>query len=76
VRGFVSKREILRRLKALEARLGQPTERPLEGQETISVATIGHHTYWGPGACREDLFGTVCGAHRDEHQLIDEDDLP
>jgi len=74
VRRFVSKREILRRLEALEARLAQPTEQPLPGQETISVATIGHHTYEGPGACRAELFGEMCGAHRDEHQLIDEDD--
>jgi hypothetical protein len=38
------------------------------------VATIGHHTYEGPGPCRTNLYGTVCGAHRDAHQLIDEDD--
>jgi hypothetical protein len=72
----VSKRHLLARIEALEARLGQPTERPLPGQSAISVATIGHHTYEGPGACRADLFGTICGAHRAEHQLIDEDDLP
>jgi hypothetical protein len=64
------------RLEALKARLAQPTPRPLEGQQAIPVATIGHHTYEGPGACRADLFGTRCGAHRDEHQLIDQDGQP
>lgn len=72
----MSKREILARLEAVEAQLAQRTVRPLEGQEAIEVATIGHHTYLGPGPCREDLYGTVCRAHRDAHQLIDEDDLP
>ena len=72
----ISKRDLLRRIEALEARLGQPTPAPLEGQQIISVATIGHHTYEGPGPCRTDLFGQVCGAHRDAHQLVDEDDLP
>lgn len=72
MRRFVSKREILRRLEALEARLGQPTPAAFAGQQAISVATIGHHTYEGPGACQADLFGTVCGAHRDEHQLVDD----
>lgn len=72
----VSKKEILRRLEAVEAQLAQRPERPLAGQQAIGVATIGHHTYLGPGLCREDLFGTVCGAHRDEHELIAEEDLP
>jgi hypothetical protein len=72
----VSKRELLARLEALEARLAQPTPPALAGQQTINVGTIGHHTYEGPGACRADLFGTRCGAHRDEHQLIDQDGQP
>jgi hypothetical protein len=71
----VSKRELLRRIEAIEAKLAQPAGRPLEGQQTIHVPTIGHHTYEGPGACRTNLFGTICGAHRDAHVLIDEDDL-
>jgi hypothetical protein len=71
VRRPIRKRDLLRRIEALEARLGQPTAAPLAGQETISVATIGHHTYEGPGACRADLFGTRCGAHRDEHQHLE-----
>jgi hypothetical protein len=58
-------------LEAVEALLARPTPAPLPGQETISVATIGHHTYEGPGACRADLFGTRCGAHRDEHQHLE-----
>ena len=70
----VSKKEILARLEAVEAKLAQRTVRPLQGQEAIDVATIGHHTYEGPGLCRADLFGTVCGEHRDDHQLIGEDD--
>jgi hypothetical protein len=60
-------------LEAVEARLSRPTPVPLPGQEAISVATIGHHTYEGPGACRADLFGTRCGAHRDEHQHHEDD---
>jgi hypothetical protein len=72
----VSRREILRRLEDVEAQLAQRTARPLKGQEAIEVATIGHHTYLGPGPCREELFGTVCRAHRDAHQLIADEDLP
>jgi hypothetical protein len=71
----VSKRELLRRIEAIEAKLAQPAGSPLAGQQTIHVPTIGHHTYEGPGPCQRDLFGTVCGAHRDAHELIDEDDL-
>jgi hypothetical protein len=74
VRRFVSKREILRRLEAVEAQLSQRPARPLEGQEAISVATIGHHAYEGPGACQADLFGEICGEHRDAHQMIEEPD--
>ena len=68
----VSKRELLSRIEALEALHRQPTPDPLDGQETISVATIRHHAYEGPGACRADLFGETCGAHRDEHHHIAE----
>lgn len=66
----MSKRELIRRLEALEALHRQPTPAPFAGQQTIPVATIGHHAYEGPGACQADLFGTVCGAHRDEHQIV------
>ena len=66
--------QVYARLTALQARLAQPTPRPIQGQEAIKVATIGHHPYEGPGLCRTDLFGQTCGAHRDEHQLIDEND--
>lgn len=76
MRRRVSKKEIVARLEAVEAQLAQRPEQPLDGQQSISVATIGHHTYLGPGLCREDLFGTVCGAHRDAHELIAEEDLP
>lgn len=68
--------ELQQRWKDLEARLSQPTPAPLAGQQAISVATIGDHTYLGPGPCREETFSIVCGAHRDAHQLIDEDDQP
>ncbi|WP_329376132.1 hypothetical protein [Streptomyces sp. NBC_01483] len=74
MRRRVSKREILRRLEVVEAQLAQRTARPLEGQQAIPVATIGHHTYLGPGPCRDELFGTVCGAHRDAHHLIADED--
>ena len=72
----MSRREILARLEALEALHRQPTPTPLTGQQTINIGHIGHHTYEGPGACRADLFGTRCGAHRDEHELISEEDQP
>lgn len=72
----ISKRELLRRIEALETRLSQPTPAPLAGQQAISVATIGDHTYLGPGPCRETTFSVLCGAHRDAHQLIDVDDQP
>ncbi|MFG2359419.1 hypothetical protein [Streptomyces sp. NPDC048521] len=54
----------------MEAQLAQRTPAPLDGQQTISIGHIGHHAYEGPGACRADLFGQTCGAHRDEHKLI------
>ncbi|CAL9667911.1 hypothetical protein SUDANB145_07256 (plasmid) [Streptomyces sp. enrichment culture] len=76
MRRRVSKRELLRRIESIEERLALPAPEPLEGQQTIPVATIGDHTYLGPGPCRETTFTVVCGAHRDAHQLIDEDDLP
>ena len=57
-------------LDAVRERLTQPAERPLKGQEAIPVATIGHHPYEGPGACRAEDFGVPCGEHRDAHQLI------
>jgi hypothetical protein len=63
----VSKRDILARLEALEALHARPTPPPLPGQEAIPVATIGHHAYEGPGACRAEDFGQTCGTHRDEH---------
>ena len=37
MRGRVSKRELLRRIEALEGRLAQPTPAPLEGQQTIDL---------------------------------------
>ena len=68
----MSRREILRRLQAVEAQLAQRTPAPLAGQQTINVATIVSHTYEGPGACQADLFGQTCGGHRDEHQFIED----
>lgn len=76
MRRRVSRREIVARLEAVEAQLAQRPEQPLEGQQSIAVATIGHHTYQGPGPCADELFGTVCGAHRDAHHLIADEDLP
>jgi hypothetical protein len=76
VRRRVTRRELLRRLEALEALHRQPTPAPHPGQETIPVPTIGHHTYLGPGPCQDELFGTVCGQHRDAHHLVAEEDMP
>lgn len=71
----MSNREFVARLEALETLHWQPTPPPLAGQETLSVATISSHTYEGPGHCLTDIYGTICGAHRDEHQLVTEEDL-
>lgn len=70
MRRWVSRREIVRRLEAVEAQLARATPAPLAGQQTINVGHIRHHAYEGPGVCRADLFGQTCGAHRDEHQLV------
>ncbi len=73
----IRKRDLLARIESIEERLARPVPEPLPGQQTIPVeATISHHTYLGPGPCRENLYGTVCGAHCDAHELIDEDDQP
>lgn len=64
-----SRKEVLARVAAAEALLARTPDPPLAGQETIPVATIGHHTYEGPGPCRAELFGTVCGARRQDHHL-------
>ena len=63
-------------LETAEALLARPTPAPLPGQQTFNVGHIGHHAYEGPGACRAEDFGQVCGAHRDEHQHISNDDQP
>jgi hypothetical protein len=42
VRRPVSKRDLLRRIEALEARLTQPTPAPLEGQQAFDLP--GHDT--------------------------------
>lgn len=44
------------------------------GAEAAPRPPIPGHTYEGPGACRADLFGRVCGGRRDDHQLISEGD--
>lgn len=61
-------------LHDLDAILARPPLPPIPGQTAISVATIGHHAYEGPGPCRAELFGQVCGKHRDEHQHAGDDD--
>jgi hypothetical protein len=66
----------LGRVESIEERLALPVPELIPGQQAIPVATIGHHTYEGPGACRAELFGVVCGAHRDEHHYAGEDDQP
>ncbi|KPC69080.1 hypothetical protein ADL27_54950 [Streptomyces sp. NRRL F-6602] len=64
----IRKRDLLRRIESIEERLALPPAAVLAGQQTIPVEpTIAHHTYTGPGPCRTDLFGTVCGQHRDAH---------
>ncbi|WP_086562026.1 hypothetical protein [Streptomyces africanus] len=53
-----SRRELLRRIEALEALHRQPTPRPLDGQEAIP----------------EDLFGQHPPQHHEPHQLAFDDD--
>lgn len=67
-----SRRALERRIEALENLLRQPTPRPLDGQQAIPVVTIYDHLYEGSDTCQADLFGTLCGAHRDEHQHVEE----
>ncbi|WP_329474293.1 hypothetical protein OIE75_40990 (plasmid) [Streptomyces sp. NBC_01723] len=55
------------RVESIEERLALPAPVVLPGQQAIPVATIAHHAYEGPGPCRADDFGTLCGAHRDAH---------
>lgn len=55
-------------LEAAEALLSRPAPAPLPGQQAINVGYIAYHAYEGPGPCRVEDFGRVCGAHRDEHQ--------
>lgn len=77
MRSRAVRRKVPARVESIEERLALPAPAVLPGQQTIPVEpTIAHHTYEGPGPCRTDLFGTVCGAHRDAHHLIDEDDQP
>lgn len=73
MRRTIRKRDLLRRIEALEAALTQPTPAPMDGQQAINVGTIAHHTYEGPGACRAEFLGETCGEHRDAHQLIEGD---
>ncbi|MGV2914678.1 hypothetical protein [Streptomyces alfalfae] len=73
MRRRVSRREIVARLEAVEAQLAARPTAPLSGQQALPVATIGHHAYEGPGPCRANLFGQVCGAHRDAHQITQTD---
>lgn len=64
----IRKRDLLARIERLEKTLATATPAPLPGQQAIPVATIRHHTYEGAhGPCTADLFGTVCGEHRDAH---------
>ncbi|MFD8777563.1 hypothetical protein [Streptomyces sp. NPDC059916] len=63
--------DLLARIERLEKTLATATPAPLPGQEVIAVATIRHHAYEGAGGpCEAELFGTVCRAHRDDHELV------
>lgn len=68
----IRKRDLLRRIESIEERLALPVPAVLPGQQAIPVEpTIAHHAYEGPGPCRTDWFGTVCGQHRDAHHHTD-----
>ncbi|MGW0014746.1 hypothetical protein ACWDVX_33970 [Streptomyces tendae] len=72
----IRKRDLLRRIESIEERLALPTPAVLPGQQAIPVATIAHHAYEGPGPCQADLFGTICGQHRDAHHHTGKDARP
>jgi hypothetical protein len=74
VRRRIRKRDLLARIESIEERLALPAPARLPGQQTIPVATIADHAYRGPGPCRETTFAVACGAHRDAHHHIDEND--
>lgn len=61
-------------LEAMDAILARPVPPPIPGQQTINVGDIWDHAYQGPGACKVETFDHICGAHRDEHQLVDHHD--
>ena len=70
----IRKRDLLRRIESIEERLALPAPVVLPGQQAIPVEpTIAHHAYEGPGPCRTDWFGTVCGQHRDAHHHTGKD---
>lgn len=69
----ISKRDLLRRLDAVERRLNEAPPAPLPGQQAIPVATIRDHRYEGAsGPCTAELFTVPCGQHRDAHQHTQE----
>ncbi|MEV5703144.1 hypothetical protein AB0L55_37395 [Streptomyces anthocyanicus] len=68
------RRKVPARVESIEERLALPVPAVLPGQQAIPVATIGDHFHEGPGLwCRADLFGTVCGQHRDAHHQTGQD---
>lgn len=48
----VSKRELLRRIEALEQRLGSPTPAPLDGQQTLDLEVATHPAGGAPSLSR------------------------
>ncbi|MFF1358803.1 hypothetical protein [Streptomyces sp. NPDC058297] len=63
--------DLLSRIERAAKTLATAPPAPLPGQEAIPVATIAHHVYEGVnGPCEAELFGTVCRAHRDDHELV------
>ena len=67
----VSKRELLRRIEALEADRRRPSPAPLDGQQTLPVAVIADHHYEGAGGpCTADTFGVECRGPQDAHQTV------
>lgn len=74
MRSRAVRRKVPARVESVEERLALPTPALLPGQQIIPVEpTIAHHAYEGPGPCRTDWFGTVCGQHRDTHHHTGQD---
>ncbi len=65
----VSKRELLRRIEALENDRRRPTPPPLDGQQALPIGVVRDHHYEGDGGpCEAATFTVPCHAPQDAHK--------